>query len=919
MEQDKKPFYQQDVAQIYKALKTSRDGLSSNEAKNRLEQNGPNKLQELNKESALIKYLRQYKDLLVIMLLVSAIISYVLGEHQTAIALGVVVLLNTVMGFRQEYKAEKIMQSLEKLVIPNTRFVRDGKLQEGPSYDLVVGDVVYLEEGDSVPADIRIIEASQLGSNDFALTGESNPTRKNTDALEADVPLGDRHNMMFMGTTIATGKGYGVVVATGMATELGRIAGLSSQTKSDDSPLQKEMNNLATKATQATLIIFVLLVLVANGSDLSFRDTLLFAVAVAASLVPQGLPAAISTVLTQAADKMVASKALVKKLSAVEALGATSIICTDKTGTLTKNQMTVEQIWINKKVYHVTGAGYQPQGSITQNGKVLSTEELRKLDLFFATGQLASNARINPPDAEHGEWYCLGDPTEGALVTLAQKAGLDPQELENLYPEVRQFSFDSARKRMSSIRPYTDKKNLHVFVKGAPESILEKCTKILDNGKVRKITEADKQSLLKQNEALAQHAMRNLCFAYKTLPQINKHSKFNQDETESNLVLLGMVSMIDPLREEVAAAMAATHQAHIKVSIITGDYASTAKAIAKKAGLGVSHDIVVVSGDELNTMDDNQVLDLATRGSVIFSRVSPEDKLRIVNLVRSSGKVVAVTGDGINDAPALKSADIGVAMGITGTDVAKQSADIVLLDDSFGTLVKAAQQGRTIFQNIKKIALIAFVANFSELIVNLASLIALTLFSAPLALTVMLIIAIDLIAELFPMVALGSDKPEGEVMTEQPRNPRDHILNKRSMLHIAWIGTLIGGISFLNFLFFFYRNNIGISEVTNGSALQFQASTLTYATIILCQLVNILFMRSQRGLFTRYQLHNRRLFIAYGLSIASILSVVYLPFLRPYFGSAALSLADWGTIAGVVVIFTCIRQISYIRKRSTSP
>ena len=918
MEQDKKPFYKQDVAHIYGQLQTSRDGLSEHEAKDKLEKNGPNRLEELHKESVFIKYIRQFKDLLVIMLLVSAIISYILGEHQTAIALMVVVFLNTIMGFRQEYKAEQIMQSLEKLVIPSTRYVRDSKLQEGSSYDLVVGDIVYLEEGDSVPADIRVIEASQFASNDFALTGESNPTRKNTDAIDADVPLGDRHNMLFMGTTIATGKGFGVVVATGMATELGRIAGLSSQTKSDDSPLQKEMNNLATKTTQATLLIFVLLLLIANGSDLTFKDALLFAVAVAASLVPQGLPAAISTVLAQAADKMVKSKALVKKLSAVETLGATSIIWTDKTGTLTKNQMTVEQLWINGRVFHVTGAGYQPEGAITQNGKALSTEELRELDLFFATGQLASNARINQPDTDHAEWYCLGDPTEGALVTLAQKAGLDVGELEKLYPEVRQFSFDSARKLMSSIRPYGNSKALHAFVKGAPESIIKNCTSILDNGKVRKITDKDKSALLKQNEKLAQSAMRNLCFAYKTLPNATKRTKFNQEETESGLILLGMVSMIDPLREDVAEAMDATHQAHIKVSIITGDYASTAKAIAKKAGLGISHDIVVVSGDELHTLSDSQILDLATRGSVIFSRVSPEDKLKIVNLVRSSGKVVAVTGDGINDAPALKSADIGVAMGITGTDVAKQSAEIVLLDDSFGTLVKAVQQGRTIFQNIKKIALVAFVANFSELIVNLASLIALTLFSAPLALTVMLIIAIDLIAELFPMVALGSDRPEGNVMSEQPRDPKNHILNKRSILHIAWIGALIGVLSFANFLLFFYRNNVGLSEVANGSELQFHASTLTYVTIMLCQLVNILFMRSRKGLFTRYQLHNKKLFVAYCLSLASILSIVYLPFLQPYFGSAPLNIIDWATVALVVIIFTFIRQLGYLRRNQTN-
>ncbi|MBP7807160.1 cation-transporting P-type ATPase [Candidatus Saccharibacteria bacterium] len=912
---DTTQYYQLSVAKSLEQLDSQDSGLTAKEATARLESNGPNQLADLHKESLFVKYLRQFQDLIIVLLIASAGISYFLGETQTAIALGIVIFLNTIMGFRQEFKAEKIMESLERLVVPITRVKRDGSLQECPSPDLVIGDVVYVEEGDSVPADIRLLSESELATNDFALTGESNPTRKTIEAINGEVLLGDRHNMLFMGTTVATGHGYGVVVATGMQTELGRIAGLSASTKSDTSPLQKEMNNVGKKVTQATVGIFLILLLIANGSNLEFEAAFLFAVAVAASLVPQGLPAAISTVLAQAANKMAGQRALVKKLSAVETLGATSIICTDKTGTLTKNQMTVEQLWIAGKTYHVTGTGYEPAGHITSSGKSLSTEELRSLELFFATGTLASNARIKAPDNDHPSWYCLGDPTEGALVTLAEKAKLDSEELEKLYPESKQFSFDSARKRMSSIRPYTDdNKSLHVFAKGAPENILERCTHIWEHGKVRTITAKDKTALLEQNEALAKQTMRNLAFAYKTIPATTKLDAIEQDDAESGLTLLGMVSMIDPLREEVIDAMKAAHKAHIRVSVVTGDYASTAQAIAKKAGLGISHEIVVVSGEELHAMDDKEVLRLATRGSVIFSRVSPEDKLRIVGLVKDSGKVVAVTGDGINDAPALKRADIGVAMGVTGTDVAKQSAEIVLLDDSFNTLIHAIQQGRNIFQNIKKITLVAFVANFSELVVNLASLIVVSLFSAPLALTVMLIIAIDLIAELFPMVALGWDKAEGQVMSEQPRNPKDHILNKKTLKTIIWAGSLIGLLAFANFAFFFWRAGLGFSEVAQGSSLQMQASTLTYVTIMLCQLVNILFMRSSKGLFTRYQLHNSKLLFAFGLSMASILAIVYVPFLQPYFGSAALTSTDWLTAAGAAGIFAVFRQLSYFKR-----
>lgn len=636
----------------------------------------------------------------------------------------------------------------------------------------------------------------------------------------------------------------------------------------------------------------------------------------AASLVPQGLPAALSTILAQAAKKMVKDKALVKKLSAVETLGATSIICTDKTGTLTKNQMTVEELLIGKNIYSISGSGYEPDGQVILNDKPIDNERTKDLELFFATGVFASNAKISQPDDEHKEWYCLGDPTEGALITLAVKSGIDAQKIETEYPEVRQFSFDSGRKLMSSIRPWGDKSNNYVFVKGAPENVLDRCDEIWDHGHIRKMSSADKKFILDHNEKRAESAMRNLSFAFRKVGTKENIEEMDNEDAEKGLVYLGMASMIDPVREEVKSAMIAARRAKIKVSIITGDYATTARAIALKAGLtSKGQQALVVSGEELKSMSDKDVVKAVKKGGTIFSRVSPEDKLRIVGLIKNSGDIVAVTGDGINDAPALKKADIGVAMGVTGTDVAKQSAEIVLLDDSFKTLVSAVQQGRTIFQNIKKVTLVAFCANASELVVSLFSLGTAALFSIPLAITVMLIIAIDLIAELFPMIALGWDKAENNLMIQAPRDPRKHILNNRSIADIVWAGVLIGSLTFANYLFFYVRRNIDPTSVQNGSELHMQATSLTYLTIMVCQLLNILHLRSEKGLFTRYQFNNRRLLFAFGMSLFCIANIIFNPWISPFFRASAISLEDIGTALLVGLIFVAFREVGHYGKR----
>ncbi len=913
------PAYRLSTEDVLTQFDTTTNGLSASEITERLVHYGPNQLHTGKKESAITKYLRQFKDRMIVLLLVSSLIAFYLKDGRTGVVLIALVLFNTIIGFTQEYKAERIMESLEKLVVAEAKVLRSGRLLQIPSTELVPGDIVYVEEGDSVPADLRLLDESELSSNDFALTGESNPSRKFTHVLTSDVELGDRHNLVFMGTTIATGHGHGIVIGTGMQTELGRIANLSQDTVNDLSPLQKELNNIAKRVTQGTVVLCAVLLPVAIKTGLSNKDAFLFAIGIASSIIPQGLPAEINTTLAQAAKKLAKARALIKKLSAVETLGATSIICTDKTGTLTKNEMTVEKLLIGKSVYNVTGTGYEPTGEITTDkGKALQGPSLKELEIFFATGAMASNAQVNGPDNEHLGWHTVGDPTEGSLITLARKAGIEPTELDAEHPELKEFAFDSVRKRMSSIRVWGDDKSLYVFAKGAPESILENCDSVWDHNHTRKLSKENSKFLMDHNERLASDAMRNLAFAYKVLPAKTDINKLTMEEAESGLTWLGMVSMIDPIREEVVQAMKDAHRAHIKVSIITGDYATTARAIAVKAGLANKNgDITLVTGLEVRSMDDSYVLSLIKHGSVIFSRVSPEDKLRIVGLVKDSGNVVAVTGDGINDAPALKRADIGVAMGITGTDVAKQSADIVLLDDSFHTLVSAIQQGRVVFQNIRKGTLSCFTSNSAELIVNLTSLAAFSIFHIPLALSVMEILAIDLIAELFPIAALGWDPADGELMSEVPRNPHDHILNPDSIIDLLWCGILIGGLSFANYLLFFHRVHINPEGLASGNLIQMKATAMTYLTIVLCQLGNILQRRSRHGLFTSYQFHNKQLWLALLLSMFCVSNIIYNPWIAPYFRAGSLAFIDWLYAIIATIIFLGVREFQrYTRQHS---
>lgn len=906
MDGHKLPFYRLSEADVLAELRTSTEGLTKAEADDRLKHVGINRLERTKHTPTWLIFIRQFKNLLVIILLVSAGFAAYLRDGKTTAIILFIALMNATVGFFQEHKAESLLSRLEKLIVPQAKVLRRGKLQEVSSSELVPGDVIYIEAGDSVPADARVLREDELATNDFALTGESQPTRKFKHAITADVPVGVRHNMLFMGTTVALGNGTAVVIGTGMHTELGRIADLSTSTKSDASPLQKEMNNLATRITQGTLLLAAILTIIELRSNIGIKTAILFAISVAAAMIPNGLVAEVNITLAQTASRMARARALVKKLSAVETLGATSIIATDKTGTLTKNEMTVTRALIGRTEYGVSGTGYEMNGAICEdNGKTVNGKNLKDLHLFFETGALASNAKVNPPDDEHATWYVVGDPTEGALITLARKAGLDPAQLDEKFPEQKEYAFDSARKRMTSVREVDGQ--LYAFVKGAPESVLEVAEDLWDHGHVRPLAKADRTFFASYNEKHAANAERNLAFAYRKLPKGFDPLKHNLEDAEQQLTFLGIVSMVDPLRDEVPNAMNAALDAHIRVSIITGDYPATAAAIARKAGLS-NGEITVVMGDELPHLADAQVLEMLLRGGAVFSRVSPEDKLRIVELARSSSQVVAVTGDGINDAPALKRADIGVAMGRTGTDVAKDAAEIVLLDDSFATLVMAIEQGRITFQNIKKAARCAMIDNMGELFTVLISLVAATVWKVPPGITAIQILAIDVVAQIFPITALGWDPAQKRLMHEQPRDMRDHILNKTSVIEFITFGGLAAVLSYSNYLFFFIRHHISPVHLSPSSTPYVQATILTYVTLVLCQFVSLLIVRAHtQPLFSSYLWSNKKLLAAFGISFFCILNIVYNPLIQPYFNSGSLGLQDWLTAFGIAASYTLIR------------
>jgi Ca2+-transporting ATPase len=901
------------AVEIFGILETSTGGLDSSVASERMVRYGKNELTAKPSIPKWRMFLYQFKDVLVILLMVAAFMSLLIGNFNDALIMGIIVMVNASIGYFQENKAENIMDSLKKLVQSPSKAYRDGELKEIIQTDLVPGDVIYLEEGDKIPADIRIMEAFNFRTNDFSLTGESMPQEKNSDTLQKQAILADRDNMAYLGTTVASGNAKGIVVWTGMETELGKIADMTQEEDTSSSPLQIEMRVIANSIAVFAVFIGVALFGISISQGLGMNFALIYGLGIAVAVVPQALPMQVTVALSNGVGRLAKKNAVIRKLSSVETLGSTNVIATDKTGTLTKNEMTVKHLWFDGKEYELTGIGYQPKGGIKNSeGRELTKDEIGEIEIMLDAATMASNAEIHEPDENHTGWYAIGDPTEAAMVAASTKLGTRSPNEDEENPELYEFSFDSVRKRMSSVRQFGDRKVL--TMKGAMDSVLEVSNRIYRNGESVPMTESDIKHLKDLNVAYSQKAMRVLAIAYRELGK--DESDYVLEDMERNVVFLGLMAMTDPPKEGVREAMEKAHDAHIRTFIMTGDHAITAQAIGHQVALSKDGSPVdVVTGQELDEMDDDALDELmGNNESLIFSRVSPENKLRIVKILKGQDQIVAVTGDGVNDAPALKSAHIGVAMGGIGTDVSKEAADLILLDDSYSTMVYAIREGRTIYNNLKKTILASLTSNGAELSVVLLGLMGVAFFGWPIPILAIQILAIDLLAEILPLTALTFDPGSDDIMTSPPRSRKEHILNKKSMTEILSLGFIMGLLGFINFGLFI--NRMGV-DMTSTHALYARATTISYATIVLCQFMNVLSRRYTYESFFSYTFFtNKKILLAVLFSIGLTIAAIYTPFINSFIGFAPLSIMDWTFVTGAAMVFLAVHETIKAFKRS---
>ncbi len=897
-------WHSKKTEQVLSELKVDHQGLNSGEAKRRLEECGYNELKAKKGITPLQIFLNQFKDVFVIMLLIATVISFLIGEIVDAVTIAIIVILNSVVGFYQEYRSEKAMEAMKKLTAPKARVFRDGNETIIDAREIVPGDIVLLEAGDRVPADARLIETVDLKADEAVLTGESTDVTKDLSVVKEDTPIADRKNSVFMATHLTYGRGKAVITATGMKTEFGKIAELVQTMEVEESPLKQKLERFAKKLgiiiVALTAVIFALelyeifILGVSHSADViaNVLDAFEVSIALAVSAVPEGLPAIVTVSLALGARELAKRNAILRKLSSAETLGATTVICSDKTGTLTKGEMTVRKIYVNGETFEVTGAGYEPKGEFLVNGKTISLKEKRELQLALKANTLNSNANYDGKRV-------LGDTTEGALIVAAAKMGISKKELEASYPRLHEVPFTSERKRMTTAHK-TPEGKLVAYVKGAPEMILERSKFIVKNGKARKLSAEDRKEILAANERMANDALRVLGVAYKDLPA-DAIEKFDDEDYESNLVFIGLSGMIDPPRVEAKEANDRCRAAGIRTVMITGDHRLTAIAIAKE--LGMLHNDRVLTGVELNELSDEAFEQVVGEVSV-YARVSPEHKLRIVRALKHKGEIVAMTGDGVNDAPALKQADIGVAMGITGTDVTREAADIVLADDNFATIVNAVEGGRNIYDNIRKFSFFLLRSNFDELLV-IGSF---ALLGLPLPLSAGMILWINLVTDGGPALALTMDPPEDDVMQRPPRDPKEGILHGRIASILATFVTQFLGTGLI-FILAYYVWNRPLGE---AQAMAFVQATLQ-------ELVIVWNCRSEtKGAFKLSFTSNKFLLVAVVLSAILTMIIPYTSLLIPdfyLFGTMPLELTHWLIVLPFSLSgFLILPEIFYGRK-----
>jgi Ca2+-transporting ATPase len=924
-------------------------GLNRAEVQRRLEQHGPNRLKSAPETPWWSRLLEQFQNFLVIILLVAvgiSMIEWLLQDPREtalpyeAIVIMAIVVLNAMLGFIQESRAEKSVRALMALAAPEATVVRDGERQRVATHDIVPGDVVLVEAGDKIPADARVIEVANLQTDEAPLTGESVPVVKETQPIDSDVGLGDRRNMLYSGTVATYGRGRAVVVATGMGTEVGRIAGLLEAAEKEPTPLQQELDRTGKRL--GVIMLGICAVVFAAGLFSTSTFTLnvllslfLFAVALAVAAIPEALPAIVTVGLSLGVRRMAAAHAIVRKLPAVETLGAATVICSDKTGTLTRNEMTVRAIMTADAHVEVGGSGYIPEGDFTVAGKKLADTSPQRGSVMrtLRAASLANDAALVNSD---GRWKVQGDPTEGALIVAARKLGLAESELAR-FPRIAEIPFTSERKRHTTV--HVDRQNpgeLRVFVKGAPEILLAKCGRLWEDGKVVPLGADRRADISRRNDALAAQALRTLAIATRTVPaaaldfdprtsDANRPPKIElPDSIEDDLVFLGLVGMIDPPRAEAKAAVATAKRAHIRSVMITGDHPATAEAIARELAI-FEPGARTVTGVEMRTMGDAD-LDAIVEDVRVFARVDPEHKLRIVGALQRKGHIVAMTGDGINDAPALKTANIGIAMGITGTDVSKEAADMVLTDDNFASIVKAIEEGRGVYANIRKYLIYLLSSNAGELLTMFAGVMfagVLGLASADLGLFLPLLAAqllwINLVTDGPPALALGIDPKDPDVMEQRPRQRGTGVLTMADWGHLAGVGSvmMVGTLAVLDA---YYPGGLFTPFATGAepnTTDETHARTMAFTTLMMFQLVNVYNCRSSwRSAFSGF-LDNKWLLGAVAASLFTHLLVIYVPILQTAFHTVALSATDWLVVVCVSVTLLVAVELFKLALRVT--
>ncbi|WP_139492039.1 calcium-translocating P-type ATPase, SERCA-type [Brevibacillus dissolubilis] len=886
----KKPWYlvsPQDTPAVLKS--DPAHGLSKREVERRQQEFGANQLAEAEKASMLSVFLNQFKDFMVGILMAATVLSFVLGEYLDAITIIAIIIINGVLGFIQEARAERSLAALKELASPMARVIRDGEQEVVPASALVPGDIVLLEAGDRVPADLRILSASRLEVEESALTGESVPVSKTEKVITPKnpmdrIPLGDQKNLAFMGTMVTGGTGRGIITTTGMGTEIGKIAHLMNQAEGTETPLQVRLEQMGKTLVGIALLLTVVVIAAGVWHGQELFTMFLAGVSLAVAAIPEGLPAIVTVALALGVQRMIKRNAIVRKLPSVETLGCASVICSDKTGTLTQNKMTVTHVWHSGRTYEVSGNGYEPSGVIKHQGRAIKPLEDPGLRQICRIAERCNNAKL--VSDEHTErkmlvlttsvqtWKVLGDPTEGALLALAGKGLNDPKAASLRGERIDELPFDSDRKMMSVVERTADG-NLHLMTKGAVEATLGRCSHILWSGEIVPLTPQIRKDVLDQTETMATQALRVLGFAYKPLQGYVEGQAPGQ--VEKQLIFVGMAGMIDPPREEVTHAIKLCRQAGIRTVMITGDHRITAEAIARRIGLMYGNSIVL-EGSELNEMNEEDLSRVVDRAAV-FARVSPEHKLRIVKALQNNGHVVAMTGDGVNDAPAIKSADIGIAMGITGTDVTKEAASLVLRDDNFATIVSAVEEGRNIYDNVRKFIRYLLASNVGEILVMFFAM----LMGLPLPLVPIQILWVNLVTDGLPAMALGVDPAEADTMYQKPRNKHENIFGRGLGWKIISRGFLIG-LTTLGAFYLTYQENP--SDLVH-------AQTVAFATLVLAQLIHVFDCRSEHSVFHRNPFENMWLVWAVLSSLVLVIGVIYLDALQPIFKTTDMSFRDW--------------------------